>query len=47
MWYEVHDELEPARQRELRLKKWSRQWKLRLIEDLNPDWNDLFESICR
>ena len=45
VWYEVHDELENARSRELQLKKWNRQWKLRLIEEKNPDWNDLFESL--
>ena len=45
VWYEVHDEMENARLRELQLKKWNRQWKLRLIEERNPDWNDLFESL--
>ena len=45
VWYEVHDELESARYRELQLKKWNRQWKLRLIEEKNPDWDDLFESL--
>jgi putative endonuclease len=45
VWYEAHDELEGARRRELQLKKWNRQWKLRLIEEVNPDWNDLFESL--
>ncbi|MEL6874021.1 MAG: GIY-YIG nuclease family protein [Pseudomonadota bacterium] len=31
--------------REKALKKWNRAWKLRLIEETNPDWNDLFETI--
>ena len=31
--------------REKALKKWNRGWKLRLIEESNPDWNDLFETI--
>ncbi|MCW2410303.1 MULTISPECIES: GIY-YIG nuclease family protein [unclassified Sphingobium] len=47
VWYEAHDDLQNARQRELRIKEWKRQWKLRLIEEINPDWNDLFESICQ
>lgn len=46
VWYEAHDELENARWRELQLKKWNRQWKLRLIEEMNPEWNDLFELVC-
>ena len=45
VWYEVHDDLQSARQRELRMKKWSRLWKLRVMEEMNPDWTDLFESL--
>ena len=45
VWYEVHEELESARYRERQLKKWNRDWKLRLIEEKNPDWHDLFESL--
>ena len=45
VWYEAHDELENARARERQLKKWNRQWKLRLIEEMNPRWDDLFESL--
>ena len=45
VWYEAHDDLQDARQRELRIKEWKRKWKLRLIEEVNPDWNDLFEFI--
>lgn len=33
-----------AIQREKRLKKWNRKWKLRLIEENNPEWNDLYEN---
>jgi putative endonuclease len=47
VWFEMHDDIEQARQRELQMKEWKRQWKLRLIEELNPDWNDLFESTCQ
>jgi putative endonuclease len=45
VWYEVHDDLQNARQRELRMKKWNRLWKLRVIEEMNPNWDDLFESL--
>jgi putative endonuclease len=31
--------------REKRLKKWNRAWKLRLIEKMNPDWDDLYPSV--
>ncbi|HXH43835.1 MAG TPA: hypothetical protein VNK51_08315 [Bradyrhizobium sp.] len=33
--------------REKELKKWKRAWKTQLIEKDNPNWNDLYESICR
>ncbi|HEY0833149.1 MAG TPA: GIY-YIG nuclease family protein [Azospirillum sp.] len=39
--YEVYDDAENAILREKRLKKWNRDWKIRLIEENNPDWNDL------
>ena len=45
VWYEVHDDLDNARLRELQIKKWNRQWKLSEIEKMNPDWDDLFESL--
>jgi predicted GIY-YIG superfamily endonuclease len=28
------------------IKAWKRQWKLRLIEKKNPEWNDLYNIIC-
>ena len=46
VWYEAHDDIQEARQRELRMKKWERKWKLRLIEDMNPQWRDLFNDIA-
>ncbi|MBX7483022.1 GIY-YIG nuclease family protein [Qipengyuania qiaonensis] len=44
VWFEVHEEMEPAILREKRLKKWNRAWKLRLIEEANPQWRDLAED---
>ena len=46
VWYEQHDTRETAFQRERRMKKWNRVWKLELIERLNPDWRDLYESLA-
>ena len=43
--YELFGDMERAIAREKRLKKWNRQWKLRLIEERNPDWRDLWEEI--
>jgi predicted GIY-YIG superfamily endonuclease len=34
-----------AIQREKRLKKYNRQWKLKLIEEVNPDWKDLYDDL--
>lgn len=45
VYFELHDEMATAIVHEKRLKKWNRAWKLRLIEEMNPDWNDLYESI--
>ena len=45
VWFEAHDDLQDARLRELQIKKWKREWKLRLIERENPDWVDLYPSL--
>ena len=37
--------MEAAIQYEKQLKKWNRQWKIKLIEDVNPKWNDLDTEI--
>ena len=47
VWYEVHGDLESARVRELRMKAWKRAWKVREIEGLNPEWEDLYERIAQ
>lgn len=41
VWFEPHNAMESAIQREKRIKKWNRQWKVELIEAGNPDWDDL------
>lgn len=45
VWFERHENAESAILREKQLKKWSRAWKLRLIEEMNPGWVDLYEQI--
>jgi len=45
VWYEPHESMESAIEREKALKKWNRGWKLKLIESTNPDWKDLYEEI--
>jgi putative endonuclease len=44
VWFEMHATMEHAIVREKRVKKWNRAWKLRLIEEHNPDWRDLAED---
>ena len=41
----MHDDIREAIAREKRIKKWRRAWKLALIEEVNPEWNDLFEEL--
>ena len=41
VWFEQHSTMEHAVIREKRIKKWNRAWKIRLIEEANPDWRDL------
>jgi putative endonuclease len=45
VWYEAHDDLQNARQREWQMKKWKRAWKVDLIEAANPQWKDLFGTL--
>ena len=45
VYAETHGTIEAAIQREKNIKHWSRAWKVRLILDANPDWNDLYETL--
>jgi putative endonuclease len=45
VWFEEHAFVSDAIQRETSLKRWSRKWKLELIEKSNPDWRDLYGDI--
>ena len=44
---ERHEEIVDAIAREKALKKWRREWKIRLIEEQNPDWHDRFEDFFK
>jgi putative endonuclease len=45
VWFECYDDATNAIAREKELKKWRRDWKIRLIEENNPDWTDPYSSI--
>jgi putative endonuclease len=45
VWFEAFDDVQQARQRELQMKEWKRAWKIKLIEERNLDWNDLFSTL--
>ncbi len=45
VWYEMHEGMESAIEREKHLKEWKRKWKLELIESTNPSWQDLYHTI--
>jgi putative endonuclease len=47
VWFEQHDSAESAITREKQIKKWNRAWKIRVIEENNPYWNDLYASLVR
>ncbi|MDE2561380.1 MAG: GIY-YIG nuclease family protein [Sphingomonadales bacterium] len=44
VWFQRFDDIEDARQFERRMKKWNRAWKLRRIEETNPQWHGLYET---
>ena len=43
--YEKYSDIYSAIEREKRMKKWNRQWKINLIQSVNPDWNDLYNGL--
>ena len=46
VWFEQHADIYAAITREKQIKKWEREWKIRLIQQTNPLWRDLFPDIC-
>jgi putative endonuclease len=47
VYFEIHEDMNQAIAREKRLKEWKRAWKMRIIEEKNPDWIDLWNQIIR
>ena len=45
LWFESHDDREPALRREKQIKGWKRDWKINLIESQNRGWTDLYDSL--
>ena len=45
VYFELHADMYEAIQREKRIKKWNREWKINLIEKMNPTWRDLSDQI--
>lgn len=45
VYYEPHENAESAIGREKNIKAWKRIWKLRMIEEMNPEWKDLYDSL--
>lgn len=45
VWFEPFDDIRDAIQRETSIKRWPRAWKVRLIQQENPDWADLYETL--
>ncbi len=47
VYFELHQSMEQAITREKQIKKWNRKWKLRLIQERNPEWINLWEEIVQ
>ena len=45
VYFEPHEDMYHAILREKQIKKWNREWKLRLIEKNNPEWRDLYDGL--
>ncbi len=45
VWFELHGSMESAIQREKNIKNWKRAWKIKIIEEKNLKWNDLYKDL--
>ncbi len=45
VYYEIHQSMKNAINRENQLNNWNRKWKVYLIEKFNPNWDDLYKSL--
>ena len=46
VYFELHEDMQTAITREKQIKKWNRKWKINLIEEQNPQWDDLWDNIA-
>lgn len=46
VWYEQHETMESAIAREKAIKEWQRAWKIKPIEQANPEWEDLYAGLA-
>ena len=47
VYYEQYQDIEQAILREKQMKKWNRNWKVKLINKINPNWDDLYDQISK
>ena len=45
VWFEATPAIEAAIQKEKQIKNWTREWKMALIEQTNPEWRDLYDTL--
>ena len=45
VWYEIHETMTSAINREKAIKNWKRAWKINIIEAINPQWRDLYDGL--
>jgi putative endonuclease len=45
VFFEEHEDMITAINREKRIKKWKRIWKIEMIEKFNPEWKDLYDAV--
>ena len=45
VWYEIHETMHSAIVREKAMKNWKRDWKINTIEEMNPNWIDLYHDL--
>lgn len=46
VYFEMFQDPKEATKRERNMKEWQREWKIKRINDMNPNWTDLYEDIC-
>jgi putative endonuclease len=46
VWYETHTDIMEAARREKLIKRWNRDWKVNLVQKMNPGWRDLYADIA-